>query len=114
MGSWTSSIVPTDDQTIYMVLENFGELGRSWREASLVATGLETAMTGLLENHYNDPVRVIGFNTAEGWARDVSEDLADEIRRRCDLQQTGIPAHLESFVARHENRLRRRGCGWPT
>jgi hypothetical protein len=114
MASSTPSIVPTDDQTIYMVLESFGELGCSWRETSLVATGLETAMTGLLENHYNDPVRVIGFNTAEGWARDVSADLADEIRRRCDLQQTGIPRHLEAFVTRHENRLKRRSSVSPT
>ena len=30
----------------------------------------------LLEGQYNSPVRVIGFNVAEGWVRDVSEDVA--------------------------------------
>lgn len=51
-------------------------------------------------------VRVIGFNTAEGWARDVSEDVADELRHRCDLQTTEVPANLEAFMDRRENRDR--------
>jgi len=39
-------------------------------------------------------VRVIDFNTAEGWSLDVTEDVAHKIRRRCDLQETDVPAHL--------------------
>ena len=27
-------------------------------------------------------VRVVAFNTAEGWSRDVTIDIADELRRR--------------------------------
>jgi hypothetical protein len=28
------------------------------------------------------PVRIVAFNTAEGWSRDVTADIADELRRR--------------------------------
>jgi hypothetical protein len=40
------------------------------------ATDLETLITDLLDGQYNNPVRVIGFNAAEGWSRDASEDVA--------------------------------------
>jgi hypothetical protein len=29
-----------------------------------------------------EPVRIVAFNTAEGWARDVTEEIAIEIRRK--------------------------------
>ena len=37
---------------------------------------LETVINDLLGGQYYNPVRVVGFNTAEGWSRDVSEDVA--------------------------------------
>jgi hypothetical protein len=103
------SIVPgEEDQTVYLVLDDFGHLGRSWRETDVEGTDFETIVTDLLDGQYNNPVRVVGFNTAENWARDVSEDVADEIRRRCDLQMTEVPATLQDFVERHEGRADRR------
>ena len=99
------SMVPEDqDQGVYLVLDDFGEIGRSWRETDEDATDLETVITDLLDGQYNDPVRIVGFNTAEGWARDVSEDIADEIRRRCDLRMAEVPAQLKTFIDRHCNR----------
>lgn len=55
-----------EDETVYLVLDNFGHLGLSWRETGVNATDLEAVITDLLEGQYNNPVRVIGFNTAEG------------------------------------------------
>ena len=83
MGNWTPSIVPNGtDETVYLVLDDFGHLGRSWRETDVETTDLETVIADLLDGRYNSPVRVVGFNTAEGWSRDVSEDVAHEIRLR--------------------------------
>jgi len=31
------------------------------------------------DGQYSNPVRVVSFNTAEGWSRDVTEDIAREI-----------------------------------
>ena len=101
MGNWTPSLVPTGgDETVYLVADDFGDLGRVWRETDFETTDLETIITDLLNGQYNNPVRVISFNTAEGWSRDVTEDIAHEIRRRCDLQRTDPSPSLESFLAR--------------
>lgn len=101
------SIIPGWDQTFYFVLDDFGHRGQSWRETDVKDTDLEAVITDLLEGQYNNPVRVVGFNASEGWARDVSEDVADEIRRRCDLQMTDVPPNLQDFFERHEGRADR-------
>ncbi|MCP1852761.1 MULTISPECIES: hypothetical protein [unclassified Bradyrhizobium] len=98
---WVPSIVPSTDHTVYLVADDFGRIGRAWREADLDATDLETVIQDLMAGEYSDPLRVIGFNTAERWSEDVSEDVAREIQRRCDLQQTEVPAQLQGFVDRH-------------
>jgi hypothetical protein len=107
MGNWTPSIVSNgDDETVYLVLDDFGDLGRCWRESD-IQTNLETVITDLMEGQYNNPVRVVGFNTVQDWARDVSADVAHEIRRRCDLQMTDPSPSLESFLGHHERGDRR-------
>ena len=35
-----------------------------------------------MEGRYFHPVRIVAFNTAEGWSRDVTVDISDELRRR--------------------------------
>jgi len=70
-------------QDTYLVLDNFGgRLGRAWRETDEEATDRETLILNLLSGEYNNPVRIIAFNAAEGWCRDVTLDIADELRRR--------------------------------
>jgi hypothetical protein len=72
-----------DQQDTYLVLDDFGgRLGRSWCETDQNAADRETLIRDLLAGQYNNPVRVIVFNTAEGWSRDVTMDIADELRRR--------------------------------
>jgi hypothetical protein len=103
----TPSIVPNgDDQNVYLVVDDFGRNGRAWREADTEATDLETIIQDLLGGQYKNPLRIVSFNTAEGWSRDVSGDIADEMRRRCDLQERDIPFFLQDFVDRHEGRYR--------
>jgi hypothetical protein len=51
----------------------------------------------LLTGQYTNPIRVIAFNTAEGWSQDVSMDVAHECRDRCDLQGRDIPFFLQEF-----------------
>jgi len=78
------SIVPHGaDQDTYLVLDDFGSrLGCSWRETDADSADRETLIRDLLEGQYSKPVRIIAFNTAEGWARDMTLDIADELRRR--------------------------------
>ena len=97
------SIVPLgNDQEIYLVLDDFGALGSAWREANVEDTDLQTVITYLLQGQFANPVRVIGFNTTEGWSRDVSEDVARELRQRCADRDRELPEFLREFVERCE------------
>jgi hypothetical protein len=67
----------------------------------------ETVIRHLLEGQYSSPVRIVGFNTAEGWSRDVSEDVAKELRSRCDAEGRDVPDCVRDFVERFEDRKAR-------
>lgn len=57
-SSWTPSIVPNDnDETIYLVADDFGRLGRAWREVDYEATDLET----VIQEAPTRPSLVVGF-----------------------------------------------------
>jgi hypothetical protein len=100
-SNWTPSIVPpTRLHDVYLV-DDLGRIGRVWREADYEATDYETVVTDLLDGQYKNPVGIFAFNTAEGWARDVSADIASECRR-CDLQLRDVPSELQDFVDRHD------------
>jgi len=93
---------------VYLVLDDFGgRIGSAWRETDAEAARLETVIADLLDGQYSSPVRVIAFNTAEGWSRDVSENVAHELRRRCAEQARELPAYLQDFVERQEARAAR-------
>ncbi len=77
------SIVPNRaDNDTYVVLDDFGgPLGCSWRETDVKRANREALIRDLLDGQYRKPVRIVAFNTAEGWSRDVTTDIADELRR---------------------------------
>jgi hypothetical protein len=97
------SIVPDpDDRDIYLVLDQFGgQLGRAWRETDENRTEREIVITDLMTGQYSDPVRVVAFNTAEGWSRDVTNEIADELAKWFSEQDRDIPPSLEVFIQRH-------------
>jgi hypothetical protein len=96
------SIVPEAlDRDIYLVLDDFGRRGRSWREADEERTDRATVVEDLLTGQYNAPVRVIAFNTAEGWARDVSADIADELVQAATNADQDVGEALQDFIDRH-------------
>jgi hypothetical protein len=70
------SIVPGFNADVYLVLDDFENLGRSYREVDEARADKATLIRDLLSGQYNNPVRIVAFNTAEGWSRDVSEEIA--------------------------------------
>jgi hypothetical protein len=101
-SGWTPSIVPNgDDQNVYIVVDDFGSRGRAYRETDVEATDLETVIQDLLSGQYCNPIRVVAFNTMEGWSQDASADVAQELRRCCDLQMREVPSTIQNFVEQH-------------
>jgi len=46
---------------------------------------------------YRHAVRIVAFNTAEGWPREVTKDIADELRRRL-IEYGDVPRSVQAFV----------------
>ena len=102
---WIPSIVPNaHDETVYLVLEDFGRNGRAWRETDVERSDLETVITDLMSGQYASPVTVVAFNLAERWANDVSKVIAREIQMRADLAHSNLSLSLDEFVERHTGR----------
>jgi hypothetical protein len=77
------SIAPHEQELgTYLVLDDLGEIGRAWREMDEYGANRERVIRYLVTGEFNHPVRIVAFNTSEGWSRDVTVDIADELRRR--------------------------------
>jgi hypothetical protein len=80
------------------VLDDFGgTLGCAWRETDPDGTDRETVIRDLVEGQFSHPVRIVAFNTAEGWSRDVTVDIADEVRRLY-VERDDVPDSVLQFT----------------
>jgi hypothetical protein len=99
---WTPSVVPFGaDQTVYLVMDSFGANGSVYRETEVERTDLETLIDDLVTGQFNNPIRIIAFNTLEHWSDDVSVEIATEIQTRCDIEGVTVPEHIRDFVDTH-------------
>jgi hypothetical protein len=57
----------------------------------------------LLDGQYENPVRIVAFNTSEGWSRDVTVDIADELRRRY-VEYDEVPKEVLAFMEAAANK----------
>jgi hypothetical protein len=67
----TASLVPLyESNDVYLVLDELVTFGRVWRELSEEAANEQTVLELIANGEFHRPMRVIMFNTAEGWSRD--------------------------------------------
>jgi hypothetical protein len=79
--------VPGTDRDIYLVLDDFGRLGRAWPETDEEHTDRDTLLRHLMEGQYHNPVRIVSFNPSEGWSELlVNARQTFAIGRQCDLK----------------------------
>jgi hypothetical protein len=45
-------------------------------------------------------VQIVAFNAAEGWSRDVTDEITDELRRRCS-EMDEAPESLRESLDSH-------------
>jgi hypothetical protein len=98
------SIIPWGDldRTVYLVLNDFAGAfgGLAWSETDVADTDRATVIRHLLEGKYSSPFRIVAFNIAEGWSRDVSDEIATELAQACaDRGET--PPSIEDFITDH-------------
>jgi hypothetical protein len=76
-------LVPdTDDVTVYLVVNDFGHLGPAFVDTGVAEADRDTVVRSFLSGQYSNALRVVAFNTAKGWSRDASEDIAGEVLDR--------------------------------
>jgi hypothetical protein len=95
-----ASHVP-NDVTVYLVEEDFGQRGRAYLETDAAEADRETIVRNFISGQYKGALRVIAFNIAEGWSREVSEDIANEVLDRvCEGDDT-LTEGTKRFIDRH-------------
>lgn len=99
------SIIPNDrlDRDIYLVLEDFRN-GAAFRETD-EGVDRSALINDLLAGQYDQVLRIVAFNPAEGWSMDASEDIAYELERRIGAEDHEIADGLKDFI---EGQLGRR------
>jgi hypothetical protein len=87
--------------TIYIVLDDFGDLGRAYRETDEAEADERTIVDNFISGQYSHPVRVVAFNTDEGSSRDVSEDIAHAVAERANSEGRELSDCTRQFLADH-------------
>ena len=93
------------DETIYLVLEDFGSLGQAYRETDPSQADRQTVLSDLLSGQYERPIRIVAFNTKEGWARDVTAEIAYEALSHPDEDDISSSARAFVEAAGHKPEL---------
>ena len=92
---------PNSDVTVYLVVNDYGKPGRAFVEIDMAEAGRETVVRNFLTGRYSNALRVVAFNTAEGWSRDVSEDIAGELLERTFDADDNLTGGTKQFIDRH-------------
>jgi hypothetical protein len=55
---------PENDVTASIVVEDFGQFGRAFRETDLAEADLNTIVRNMMAGEYRNPLRVVAFNSS--------------------------------------------------
>lgn len=94
------TLAPAFDEAVHLVLCDFGSQGLAYVETEPLTTE-KNVVGNMLTGQYTHPLQVLAFNVAEGWSRDVSEDVAHEVMDAAHDRQLTIPDETRHFLERH-------------
>ncbi|MGB8827330.1 MAG: hypothetical protein WCD25_28755 [Pseudolabrys sp.] len=75
-------------------------LGRAYAETGDDEADEKTTIENILSGQYSHPIRVVAFNTAESWARDVTEDIAQAVLSKAQHEYRSISIAAQEFLVR--------------
>lgn len=82
------------------MLNDFGPLGRAFCETDEAEANEATIIENLLSGLNSHPLRVVAFNTGEGWARDVTKDIARAALSKAQSERRPIAKAAQEFLER--------------
>ena len=94
-----TSIVPDSENTTYLLLDETDHFGSVWREITPDDANEATIVQWIIEAQFNRPLKIVAFNSEDGWSRDVTQEIAVKL---LDLNQAGVAlgAAAREFVER--------------
>lgn len=95
---------PIPDADLFVIEADIVAQGRRERyfaERDSARTNRRDTLTDIVSGQIERVRRVLSLNPAEGWARDVSEDIARDALRAALDQREGVPDHLMDFLEEH-------------
>src|SRR5215510_14607201 len=88
------------DVTVYIVLNDFGErLGHTYVKTYVTEADEKSVISNILSGDYSNPMRVVAFNTVEGWSGGVTEDIARYVLERGE-SEAPLSEYGKRFVER--------------
>lgn len=96
------SIVPLgpSQPPVHLVLCDFGKHGSAYVETEPLTTEADV-VHGMLTGQYDRPLEVVAFSVSEGWAFDVSEDIAGLVVERARSEERLLSEGTRLFVEKH-------------
>ena len=91
---------PAFSVTVYIVLNDFGPLGHPYVETDETHANDAIIVEKILSGQYSQPFRVVAFNILEGWARDVTEDIARAALNKAQSESRPIARVAQEFLER--------------
>ena len=74
--------------------------GAAWREIDEIRADEQSIVEGILRGEYERILRLVAFNADEGWARDVTRDIALKAARAARRQDRKMSALTREFIER--------------
>ncbi len=84
-----------DELTVYQVLDDVERFGHIWREVDEANANEQSIIDDILSGQYERPLRVVAFNTYDGWSRDVTVEIAAKL-----LDGRSLTAPAWEFIER--------------
>ena len=95
-----TGIVRASENTTYLLLDEMTNQRASiWPEISADEANEATIVQWIIEGQFSRPVKIVAFNTEDGWSRDVTQEIATKL---LDLNSNGVAlsAAAREFVER--------------
>lgn len=95
---------PAPDTDLFVIEADIVVQGRRERyfaERDAARTNRRDTLADIVSGQIERVRRVLSLNPAEGWARDVSEDIAHDALRAALEDRQGLPDHLMDFLEEH-------------
>jgi hypothetical protein len=85
-------------QPLYFVEADFGRHGRAFVETDRDKNSRQQVVSDIADCQIENPIRVLEVNEDEGSCRDVTEDIAIEVRDHLFKENNGVRGQLRDWI----------------